>query len=246
MKHTLLILLTLTLSACFAPVEALPPPTALITDTPQPAISTPTTIPATSTSLPDPATAIPTQTPAPAAEMTINDIPLRLTAMPEAFTPDLCTDTRALQLLLTLQTHDGELLASSVSPATGVGVRYIRSGNVITYFDNIKFIFETTYQADWGFAPGSGEPVKGAFQEIVLPSLEVVFNSNAIVTCNSLKVGGATYTPEWPYEGMDFYSVHFPGTDQYAGMDWETWAVGMVRQEGKPVLAALVRYAWEP
>lgn len=249
MKHTLLILLTLTLSACFAPVDAPPPPTALITDTPQPAVSTPTNIPATFTPLPDLVTT-PTQTPTPAAEITINDIPVRLTAIPEAFTPDLCTDTRTLQLLLNLQTalqtRNGELLASIVSPATGVGVRYIRNGNVITYFDNIKFIFETTYQADWGFAPGSGEPVKGAFQEIVLPSLETVFNSNAIVTCNSLKVGGATYTPEWPYEGMDFYSIHFPGTDQYAGMDWETWAVGMVRQEGKPVLAALVRYAWEP
>lgn len=250
-KHISILFAILTLTACFAPVDAPPPPpTALITDTPPSGPPTPMNVTATSTLLPATAASIPSQTPAPVAELAINDLPIRLTAMPEAFTPDLCTDTRALQLLLdlqtALQTRDGERLASLVSPATGVGVRYIRNGNVVTYFDNIKFIFETTYQADWGLSPGSGEPVKGAFQDIVLPSLEAVFSSNAIVTCNSLKVGGATYTPEWPYTGMDFYSVHLPGTDQYAGMDWETWAVGMVRQEGKPVLAALVRYAWEP
>lgn len=245
-KHISILFAILTLTACFAPVDAPPPPTALTTASPQPAADSPTALPATSapsTNAPPPAVNLP-------SESSLNDIPAILTAIPENFASDFCQDTRALQLIRDLQTalqnRDGESLASLVSPATGVGVRYIRNGNVVTYFDNIKFIFETTYQADWGLGPGSGEPVKGAFQDIVLPSLEAVFSSNAIVTCNSLRVGGATYTPEWPYAGMDFYSVHFPGTDQYAGMDWETWAVGMVRQEGKPVLAALVRYAWEP
>jgi hypothetical protein len=180
----------------------------------------------------------------------LDAIPAYLTSVPESFTPEFCQDTRALQLLSDLQTaiqtRDGELLASLVSPDTGVGVRFLRGGNVITYFDNIKFIFETTYAADWGLGAGSGEPLKGSFQQIVLPSLEAVFSSNPAVTCNELKTGGATYVPEWPYSGMDYYSVHFPGTDEFSGMDWETWAVGMTREQGKPMLAALVRFAWEP
>ena len=245
MKRTFFsLLIALTLTACFTPVDAPPPPTAIASDTPQPAVSSQTDQPATS------APGIASPVGGAQQVSTLNEIPAYLTSVPENFNPNMCLDTRALQLLNNLQTsiqnQDGELLASLVSPNTGIGVRFIRDGKVITYFDNVKFVFETTYAADWGLAAGSGEPVKGPFHDIVLPSLSRVFAADPLITCNELKVGGATYVPEWPYAGMDFYSVHFPGTDQYAGMDWETWAVGMVRQEGKPMLAALIHYAWEP
>jgi hypothetical protein len=228
MRRVFLPLIALILVACFAPVDAPPPPTSIFSATPQLAVPTSTVASATFA----------------------NPTPATFTAVPGNSNTGFCQDAQTLQLLddlkSAIQSRDGELLASLVNPTSGVGVRFIRSGNVITYFDNIKFIFETTYQADWGLGVGSGEPVKGSFHDIVLPSLDLVFASNPIITCNELKVGGATYVPEWPYSGMDYYSVHYPGTDQYAGMDWETWAVGIVRQEGKPMLAALVHYAWEP
>lgn len=237
MNRLIFSFLILTLTACSVPVDQPPPPTALIVDTPQPALSTPTTLPAT----------LSPSIPAPNA---LSEIPAYLTAVPENFNPVFCQDTRALQLLsdmqTAIQTRNGELLASLVDPASGVGVRYLRNGNVITYFDNIKFIFETTYQADWGLGAGSGEAVKGSFQEIVLPSLELVFASNPLIACNELKVGGTTYIAGWPYTGIDYYSVHFPGTDEFGGLNWETWAVGMARQAGKPVLTALVHFMWEP
>jgi hypothetical protein len=220
-------LLVWMLTACSVPVDAPPPPTPLFSATPPQTLPNETALPAT-----------------------LNEISAYLTAVPENFNPNLCQDTRALQLLhelqLAIQARNGEALAVLVSPASGVGIRYIRGGNVITYFDNIKFVFETTYQADWGLGAGSGEPVKGAFHEIVLPSLDLVFTSNPIIACNQLLVGGATYIPEWPYTGMDYYSLYFPGTDEFGRMNWETWAVGITRQEGNPMLAALVHYAWEP
>lgn len=244
MKRAFLPMLVLTLTACFAPVDSPPPPTSIFSATPQPAVPSLTVVPATSA--PDVSSPTPTAQPG----VFLNDIPATLTSIPENFNPNFCLDTRALQLLSDLQTavrnRDGELLASLVSQTTGVGVRYIRNGNVITYFDNIKFIFETTYQANWGLGAGSGEPVKGSFHDIVLPSLDIVFASNPVITCNELKVGGTTYIAEWPYSGMDYYSVHFPGIDEFGGLNWETWAVGMVREEGKPLLAALIHYAWEP
>lgn len=221
MKKFLLLLTLLTLPACSPPVDAPPPPTALSTDTPLPA-----------------STSAEALTPLPA-----------LTATPQPLT--FCDDPRPRELIQSLQTavqtKDGVLLVSLVSPVDGMDVIYIRGGNVINYdVTHAKFVFETTYQAEWGLSPGSGEPVIGSFQEIILPSLQTVFTPNAILSCNDLKTGGVTYIPEWISPNISYYSVHFPGTEQYGSMDWQTWGVGMTLVDEKYYLVALAHYEWEP
>ncbi|NWF62752.1 MAG: hypothetical protein HXY38_00445 [Chloroflexi bacterium] len=232
-------------TACSAPVDTPPDPTLIFTAPPPVATET-QALPSPTATQPPTATLTPTSPPA----LALDDVPAYLTSVPESFNSDVCKDTRVLQLLSDLgtaiRTRNGQLLASLVIPDAGVGVQYIRNGNVITYFENIKFVFETTYEAEWGFAPGSGEPVVGSFQKVILPSLELVFGSNPVLTCNEIKTGGATYAPQWPYQGIEFYSVHFPGTEEFGGLNWETWAVGIMRDQGKPMLSALVRFAWEP
>ncbi|MCB0101991.1 MAG: hypothetical protein H6635_08560 [Anaerolineales bacterium] len=239
MGRKLIFVFVFILSACVIPVDAPPDPTAILPDASQPA--SPTRTPASATQVTVPF--IP-------SEMAFNDIPVLLTAIPEHNDESICQDTRAYQLLLDFQTalltRDGELLSSLINPSSGVGVVYIRNGNPITYFENIQFIFETTYEADWGLGAGSGAPVVGSFHEVVLPSLDKVFSENSYIICNQIVTGGATYTPEFPYSTMDFYSVHFPGTEQNGYLDWETWLLGMVRQESRPALAALVHFMWEP
>jgi hypothetical protein len=45
---------------------------------------------------------------------------------------------------------------------------------------------------------------------------------------------------------MKYYSVHFPGTNQYSELDWQTWVVGMAPAMGKLHITALAHYEWEP
>lgn len=223
MKNFLL-LICLILLACAAPVDAPPPPTQIPT----------ATLPATFTLTPTIVnTQSPTQTPFPTSP------------------PDFCADIRGSELIKTLSQaiadKDGALLASLVSPSYGMDVMYYRDGKVINYdVEHAEFVFETTFQADWGLSFGSGEATIGSFQEIILPSLEQVFTPASLIVCNHIQTGGVTYFPEWQYPGMNFYSVYFPGTEEFGYLDWQTWAVGMDNIAGKPYLAALTHFVWEP
>ena len=224
MKKSFLLLICLTLLACTPPIDAPQPPTQIPT----------ATLPATFTLTPTIVNTLsPTQTPFPTSP------------------PDFCADIRGSELINTLSqaiaNKDGELLASLVSPSYGMDVRYYRDGNVINYdVEHAKFVFETTFEADWGTSFGSGEVTKGSFQEIILPSLAQVFTPASLVVCNQIQTGGVTYFPEWGYEGMNYYLVYFPGTEEFGYLDWQTWAVGMDVIDGKPYIAALSHFVWEP
>jgi hypothetical protein len=148
----------------------------------------------------------------------------------------------------TVKTTDGELFRSLVSPAHGLDVVYIRAGMVANYTpDEANWAFHSTYEVDWGLGAGSGEPVRGTFQEIILPALQDVF-TNTTFACNEIKLGGATYPVEWPaeYANINFFSLHKPGTDPFGGLDWRTWLVGVEYVDGQPYLFALLHYNWEP
>lgn len=224
------ILLLLILASCSIPVDAPPQPTALPSATPQPALTfTPAFTPIPLLTQP----ALPTETP----------VPVVATAF--------CDNPGVIKLIKSfskaISSKDGVLLSSLVSPAAGMDFRFYRDGNVVNYdVEHALFVFETTFQADWGLSYGSGQSTFGSFQEIILPSLQIVFTPTAVLECNQLKLGGATYEPIWPYKNMNYYSVHFPGTAEYSGLDWQTWAVGVSMGSGKPLLAAFAHYVWEP
>ena len=168
---------------------------------------------------------------------------------PSAF----CADARVTPLFHNLETAvnstDGELLRSLVSPAHGVDVVYVRFGTVANYSpEEAAWAFQSTYEVNWGAGPGSGEPVTGTFPEIVLPALQDVFK-NETLTCNEVMLGGATYVAEWPseYTNLNFYSLHNPGNDPtFGGLDWRTWLAGVEYVDGQPYLLALLNFQWEP
>ncbi|HSL42857.1 MAG TPA: hypothetical protein VK897_05460 [Anaerolineales bacterium] len=162
----------------------------------------------------------------------------------------ICTDAQSTALIDSFKTailnSDGPQLSLLVSPARGMDVARFRDGTVITYTpQHAKFLFETTFEVDWGTAPGSGEAVRGPFHNVIVPELEKVFSQSYTLHCNELKLGGATYQAEWPYQG-EYYSVHFPGTPANGNMDWYTWVMGIEYVSGKPYIYALIPFFWEP
>jgi hypothetical protein len=163
---------------------------------------------------------------------------------------NICTDPQVVTLIDSLKRSmlngDGPLLSSLVSP-NGMEVRYFRSTQTpITYTPyQATFLFETTFQADWGAEPGSGQNKKGAFHDVVVPDMQKLFNQPYTLHCNEIRHGGATYDVKWPYN-KDFYAIYFPGTDQYSQMDWHTWVVGVEYTNSKPTIYALINYFWEP
>lgn len=168
---------------------------------------------------------------------------------PPSFAQAVCTDPAVAILLDSLKAAmlnaDGALLGSLVSP-NGMEVRYFRDGTAITYSSyQAGFLFETTYQADWGAEPGSGLEKTGSFHDLVVPAMVKVFSQPYTLHCNEIRHGGATYEVKWPYS-KDFYSIHFVGTQANGFLDWHTWVVGVEYSDNKPYIYALMQFFWEP
>ena len=234
-------LISLLATGCSLPAygAALATPTLLILPslTPVPATNTPN-IPATPTNT---AVAFPT--------FSLTTIPNQLAPQPAP--ANFCADGQATTLInnfkSALQTSNGSLLASLVSPNHGMEARYYRNGRIVNY-DSVhaKFIFNSTFPVVWGTAPGSGLETKGSFHELFIPALLDVFNKNYTLTCDQIQVGGTTYQALWPYPGINFYSVFYPGSQGNGSLDWHTWVLGMDYINGNPHMYSIMQFKWEP
>jgi len=194
---------------------------------------------------------ITTETPSPIPPLPVTDIPVftaTATSIPPVAT-NVCADPQVIALIDSLKnamlTSDGALLSSVVSP-NDMEVRWVRYGNIVTYDqEQTKFLFETTFAANWGAEPGSGQDKQGSFHDVIVPEFVKVFNHPYTLHCNEIKHGGATYEVSWPYD-KDFYAIYDAGTNQNGFLDWTTWAVGIEYVNDKPFIYALMQFFWEP
>jgi hypothetical protein len=164
---------------------------------------------------------------------------------------NFCTDgqvtTQINNFKTAIKNSDGTLLASLVSPVHGMDARLYRDGRVVNYDRaHAKFLFDSTFSVDWGSAPGSGLETTGSFHENIVPALLDVFNKNYTLTCNQVQVGGTTYQAKWPYNGINYYSVYYAGSQGNGSLDWHTWLLGMSYTNGTPYLYAIMQFRWEP
>jgi hypothetical protein len=163
-----------------------------------------------------------------------------------------CADTHVNAMLTNLanavRTSNGEILASSVSPVHGMTVHLWRNGNGVTFDQaHAPFVFVSTYEHNWGAAPGSGLDTIGAFHVAVLPKWLDVVNASYTLSCDAVQTGGASYDTSWPVEfaHLNFYSLYKPGP---AGNEnsWRTLLVGVEFVQGKPYIYSVTQLEWEP
>lgn len=167
---------------------------------------------------------------------------------PAAFCGDAKVTTLINNLKTALQTSNGDLLASLVSPVHGMDVRLWRYGTAVNYDQaHAKWLFASTYKINWGPAPGSGLNTVGAFHVEVLPKLLDVFNASYELHCNDVGVAAPFALEPWPveYANVNFFNIYKPGS---AGVefDWRTWLAGVEYVDGKPTLFSLIHFQWEP
>ena len=223
------------LTGCSLPASTPPPPTETATVPPAPS--------ATSTFI---STASPTDTP-----VSFTAVPtLTHTLTPPPVPTSFCNATQAVAVIDSLKNSmlnsDGVLLSSLVHPTRGMDARLFRDGRVVNYTAaKAQFLFETDFVVNWGAEPGSGLEKSGAFHDVIVPDLVEIFNKPYTLHCNELKYGGATYQPEFPYDG-NFYSVYFAGSDEFGFLDWHTWVIGIDYSNNKPYIFAILQFFWEP
>ncbi|MCA9937162.1 MAG: hypothetical protein KC418_00860 [Anaerolineales bacterium] len=99
----------------------------------------------------------------------------------------------------------------------------------------------------WGIADGSGLPITGAFDEVVLPLLQRDLLGGSQVGCNEILHGGTAGFVKLPgeYAGINYFSVYRPAPPAGPEMDWGTWVVGVERWQGQYYVSFLVHFQWE-
>lgn len=163
-----------------------------------------------------------------------------------------CQDVNGQMLLQGLRTavatQDSAALAQLIHPERGLRVRR-HWWNPELFFagSDIPTLFSSATGYEWGVADGSGNPIVGSFSETILPLLQTHFVAAEASACHEILQGGTAGLVQLPdgYQQQFFYSFYFPGTDEFAGMDWGTWVIGVEQWQGAYYVTYLVHFEWE-
>ncbi|MBK8902351.1 MAG: SH3 domain-containing protein [Anaerolineaceae bacterium] len=168
------------------------------------------------------------------------------------FVPDseFCNDSSVTQLLERLETavanQDDAALAQLIHPERGLRVRLLWY-EAETNLDNNNLLSDPT-SYNWGSAAGSGEAILGTPAQVLLPRLQTDFLAATEMACNEIFHGPTTGFVVLPdaYAPLNFISFYRPGTNEFDGLNWGTWVVGVEQWQGQYYLSTLVHYQWEP
>lgn len=163
-----------------------------------------------------------------------------------------CQDEAGRDVLMDLETavanQDGALLAQLIHSERGLRIRQSWWNPEIEISQtDARQIFASAASYDWGVQDGSGNPIVGSFSQEILPMLQKDLLAAAETGCDEIIHGGTAGYVRLPdgYGAVHIYSLHRPGTDEFAGMNWGTWVVGIEQWQGAFYISFLVHFQWE-
>lgn len=167
----------------------------------------------------------------------------------EAFCQDEAVADLLMELATAVTNQDGDLLAQLTHPERGLRLRYSWwNPEVLLDNDEVSNIFTSSTSYEWGVEDGSGNSIVGSFSQEILPLLqEDLLLADDELACDEIRHGSTAGSVRLPdeYQHIHYYSFHRPGTDEFSGMNWGTWVVGIERWQGEYYLSFLVHFAWE-
>lgn len=165
---------------------------------------------------------------------------------------DFCDEAAVTKLLGDLKTavtnQDGELLAQLVHPERGLRLHHSWWNPEVRLTQaDVRHIFASNIQIDWGVQDGSGNPIIGSFSQEILPLLQNDLLKAGESACDEILHGGTAGLVRLPdgYAPVHYYSLHRPGTEEFAGMNWGTWVVGVEQWQDSWYVSFLVHFQWE-
>lgn len=163
-----------------------------------------------------------------------------------------CDDPAVEKLLADLETavinQDGNLLAQLIHPERGLRIHHAWwNPEVYISWSDARQIFTSNTSYDWGTEDGSGLPIVGPFKEEILPLLQEDLVLATESACDEILHGGTAGFVRLPdgYDAVHYYSLHRPGTEEFAGMNWGTWVVGIEQWQDAYYVSFLVHFQWE-
>lgn len=162
-----------------------------------------------------------------------------------------CQSPAAQALLTQLETavrqRDDATLATLIHPERGLRIRYSWwNPELLWRGAEAQTLLRSPATLDWGVQDGSGNPIVGTVNNVILPLLDRDLLSATQLACDSILHGPTTGLVQLPdgYGTVHYFSRYRPATDA-SGFDWGTWVIGVEQWHGIYYLSYLVHFAWE-
>ena len=175
--------------------------------------------------------------------------PVRPTTPSTSPAAALTLEATSRRVVQALAARDMETVAAYVHPRQGVRFSpygFVRDEHQLFMAEDLPGLLDSEEVYTWGSYDGSGLPIELAFKAYFDAFVYSADFSRAdqVAVNERLGQGNSLNNIQEFYPEGDFVEYYIPGTDEYAGMDWESMRLVFVEEGGTWMLVGVVHDEW--